>query len=631
MNVSTFTKKEKYEYITGLVFLTFLLVYSRRFPLFLFAIFPALGAALFIMRTRILRRFAKTPVRQVAYADLMEPVYRTEQVRDGETGELRTVDRIVGYKRCDFPLIRHIDPCYVDLVEYITKKGNPSVLICGRSGMGKSELMKVLLLSSKGPKIILSFKPNDAYLHIPSYQAIDVLKHIPNPFKDPDALSIAHSLANPANVRGIMLSQVRAIVKNLARESESWDEFGQNLKRMQRNATDIQREALALIEEQTECLAVGEGSFSIDLAKDTVLDFSHLDESAKTFYAEIALRQIWKELTGRAGGAKNEKVLIVVDEVWRLTQQYEMDARSVIDTLTRQVRQFGRLYTATQNYSDIADSQRNQFGTQLTFNTTSEQDLQAIGKIDPGYVWIVKELRQHEFIDLTFHVGNVGLVPIFEADLVELPEREVEYDEPVDVHNTQPQKATIDYGAMVRERIDSGEVVWVSGLATLVEERYRVDNKDAAKLKLRDVLLKLLSAGEVQVQKYDDAESGETVSLYFAKSEDEKISGLHRYMVGKLVSRLKENQERIVSVAESGQSLPDVETVSSYFEIETGLKTRTSDLEERISKLSAIKPFVILVPNSEIAKSERYSSLKSPRVVLATLAEFLRGEAKIPR
>jgi len=46
-------------------------------------------------------------------------------------------------------------------------------------------------------------------------------------------------------------------------------------------------------------LAVGQGSsFSIaDLTKDVVLDFSRLDEAAKTFYAEIALRQIWNSLT----------------------------------------------------------------------------------------------------------------------------------------------------------------------------------------------------------------------------------------------------------------------------------------------------------------------------------------------
>ena len=62
----------------------------------------------------------------------------------------------------------------------------------------------------------------------------------------------------------------------------------------------------------------------------------------------------------------------MIDEVHRLTQLYETEARTIVDTLMRQVRQFGALYTATQNYSDIPDALRNQFATQLTFNTTSE-------------------------------------------------------------------------------------------------------------------------------------------------------------------------------------------------------------------------------------------------------------------
>ena len=248
--------------------------------------------------------------------------------------------------------------------------------------------------------------------------------------------------------------------------------------------------------------------------------------------------------------------------------------------------------------------------------------MEAIRKIDSAYVWIVKELRPHQFIDLTFRVGNAGIVPIFRADKVALPERQVQYDAPADVASAQSQNPAIDYGAIVRERLDNGDVVWVSRLASQIEENYHVD-KNVAKLKVRDVLLKLLSAGEVQAQKYDDAESGETLSLYFAKSGEEKVSSLHRYMVRQLLDRLSENQEKVISVAESGQSLADVETESEYYEIETGLKTRTSDLEERISKLGAIKPFIVLVPNSDIAKSERYARLTSSRVSVATLAEFL--------
>jgi DNA helicase HerA-like ATPase len=172
-------------------------------------------------------------------------------------------------------------------------------MVCGRSGMGKSELMKALLLTVvKARKIVFSFKPNDTHLRLP-YPVVDVSRTIPNPFQDADAFSTAYALAFPANLRGIMLSEARAIVKNIAGESKDWNQFRANLKRMEKKATDIQLEALALIEQQTGSLAVGEGSsFSIaGLTKDVVLDFSRLDEAAKTFYAEIALRQIWKSLT----------------------------------------------------------------------------------------------------------------------------------------------------------------------------------------------------------------------------------------------------------------------------------------------------------------------------------------------
>ncbi len=487
--------------------------------------------------------------------------------------------------------------------------------------MGKSELMKVLLLSSKEVKVIFSFKPNDAYLHLP-YQVIDILKHRPDPFQDPDALSIAHSLANPANVRGIMLSQARAIVKNLARESKSWDDFRQNLKRMQRKATDIQREALALIEEQVECLAVGEGSFSIDLTKDMVLDFSHLDESAKTFYAEIALRQIWKSLTGRAGGA-NEKVLIVVDEVWRLTQTYETDARSILDTLTRQVRQFGKVYTATQNYSDIADSQRNQFGTQLAFNTTSEQDLQAISRIDPSNVWIVKELRPYEFIDLTFRVGNAGLLPIFRADLIELPAREMEYNVPDGIiipPRPQEKEAAIPYEDAIRTALEGEDsVASPTSLAEDISKRYGID-ESTAKLHVSKALQDMLNNDELQRVKFERPEDGRTTVLYLRKSVNENESPLHRWMVKQIVKRRKD----VIHVATTAEALPDIERSGEYVEAETGLKRRVDDLEERIAKLSQIKSFVIVVPNGDVA--ERYRKLVSDRVTVKTLHEFLHDE-----
>jgi energy-coupling factor transporter ATP-binding protein EcfA2 len=630
MKVSTSSREDRYKVIALLSLLTALLLFFHRLPLSLFCVFPAAGAGLLIARGKLQRRSARTPIRQVAYASLIEPVYHYYDARVGrdEDGHALTERRreVVGHRRRDVPVRKSIDPCYVDFDEYLSGKSNRLVMICGRSGTGKSELMKVLLLSVKAPKIVFSFKPNDTHLRLP-YPVIDVSSVVPNPFQDADDFSIAYALAFPANLRGIMLSQVRATVKNLAHESRDWDQFKANLKKMEAKATDIQSEALALVRQQIEGLAVAGGpgsSFSVDLTTDAVLDFSRLDESAKTFYAEVALRQIWNSLTGGKSasfGADPRKAVIVIDEVHRLTQMHETDARSILDTIMREVRQFGSLYTATQNHTDVPDSLR-QFGTEVAFQTTSERDLEAMGRIDPAYPWIVKELRPHEFIDLTFRVGNEGLVPIFRADILESPRGEAERQMVVTTSHSERDLAP-DYVAIIAERIDKGEVVWVSRLAAIVEERFGVE-KDAAKLKLRSVLVKLLAAGEIQVQKYDGAESGETVSLYFAKSGEEKVSPLHKFMVKRLLEKLAENGEAVLRVAESGQGAPDVETEAAYYEIETGLKTRTADLEQRISALSATKPFVILVPNSDAAKSEKYGKLKGPRVVVATLAEFAR-------
>jgi|GEM_PF-3147770 hypothetical protein len=606
MNVSTFTKKTKHEIVAFLILIAFLLVYSQKPTLVVIAVVLIALAALLIMRTSILRKFARTPIRQVAFADLMEPV---EEYRRSSSGESRPV--IVGYRKREIPLVRRIDHCYANFDEYIARKGNPSVMVCGRSGMGKSELMNVLLLSAKEPKIVFSFKPNDAYLRLPC-QVIDVSKHIPDPFQDADAFSIAYTLAFPANVRGITFSQVRAIVKSVARESKNWNEFKDNLKRTEKRATDIQKEALALIQAQIGGLVVGEGSFSMDLAKDMVLDFSYLDESAKTFYAEIALRQIWSSLTGRLGAQEKRRTLIVIDEVHRLTQLYEMEARTIVDTLMRQVRQFGALYTATQNYSDIPDALRNQFATQLTFNTTSERDLEAIRKIDSAYVWIVKELRPHQFIDLTFRVGNGGIVPIFQADRIELPERQAQYDEPANVAPVQ-QKAedATDYESEILAILKK-EPLHQTG----IDRALGIEREDSRRLIVKKELKKLLDGDEIGRIRYLNSAGKEKV-LYYIK--DPNLSPIHDYMQKEAVSILTASGVQVSRSNATGDgSVPDTETPEFDIEIETGLKHSGADLQGRLSK--SAKKVIILAPNYE--EAGRYSRYASERVKVATMPEL---------
>src|SRR5258708_17480518 len=136
-----------------------------------------------------------------------------------------------------------------------------------------------------------------------------------------------------------------------------------------------------------------------------------------------------------------------------------------------------------------------------------------------------------------------------------LPKMEVRPVEPVDLAREPPPQAPVDYRVTVEEELERGGVVWVSGLASLVEQRYHVP-KDAAKLRLRDALLKLLKAGEIQVQRCDDVESGETVSLYFAKSINENEGPLHRWMLSQAVEGCK----GVVHVASSGEALPHIET-----------------------------------------------------------------------
>ncbi|MDG6909642.1 MAG: ATP-binding protein [Nitrososphaerota archaeon] len=633
MNVSTFTKGEKYKLIVILGLFTFLLLFTRRLPFVAFAVFPALGITLLVMRGRLSRRSAKTPVRQVSYVSLVEPIYDhyTATVGRDEDGNPITErrSRVVGHKKREIPLATQIDPSYADILRYIDDKRNPSVLISGRPGMGKTELMKLLLVHQKIPKIVFSFKPNDAYLQLP-YNVVDISRHTPDPFQDPDAFLMAYELANPANVRGIMLSEASVLAKSLASKSRNWDEFRRDHKNAKKDATDIQKEALALIEGQTESLAVGEGTFKIDLSTDTVLDFSSLGESAKTFYAEIALRQIWESLAmGPVAfaqyGKTNVRLIIVIDELHRLMQVYgEFGVKSVIDTLLRMVRQFGGVYAATQNHTDVPDRLRNLFGTQFVFNTSSENDLDAIRKVEPGYAWVAKELWPYHFIDVTFRTGKEGIFPVFEAEPVELPEREAVYAKPADFTPSGPNEralVTSSYEEAVRASL-AGEdcVASPTSLADEFAKKNGVDG-NMAKLHVSKVLQGMLNNDELQRTKVEMPEDGRVNVLYFRRSANENESPLHRWMVKRIIEGCNKD---VIHVASSGEALPDVETGGRYVEAETGLKRRTDDLQDRITRFGRSKPFIIVVPNGDI--KETYRKLGSGRVTVRTLYEFLNEE-----
>ncbi len=555
-----------------------------------------------------------------------------QKLTPGHVGIIRLVRRNTGERAAAEPYdVTEVRFKWIDEVRRIESKENANVFTSGASGAGKSSLVRLLLRKFEGQqKVVFSFKVNDTHLRI-GYPVADISELVPNPFTDTEAFVSAFAIAFPVSAIGVTASQIPSLVQELAYGSTSWKDFNRNIERRIGETKDrVQLSALFFIQAQAKSVQLedrGKRPHAINQAihrgMDIVLDFSRLSDPAKAFYAELLLRGIWNELQGRTTEAK--KTILYVDEAHRLTRGTFEKYHSILVEMAREIRASGALWTSTQNYTDIEDRIRNQFATQFVFNTSSKSDLEALKAIDPMLSWTVSGLLKHNFVDAkskTAHkeIEVFSFGPESESDI--RPASLGEFLAGVLPHEAE----TLDYDEAVKEALVKEGVVWVSALASQLSKDGIVD-KDSAKLKLRDALEKLVNADELQRMKYDGAESGGTVVLYFPKGGDEKVSNLHKYMVKQLVDKLRENNEQVLSIADPGQSLPDVETESAYFEIETGLKTRTSDLEERISRLSPSKPFFVVVPNSDMAGSERYSSLKSPRVAVTTLAEFLKGRA----
>ncbi len=163
-------------------------------------------------------------------------------------------------------------------------------------------------------------------------------------------------------------------------------------------------------------------------------------------------------------------------------------------------------------------------------------------------------------------------------------------------------------------------------MASYFGDNYAAD-KDTAKLKVKDILQKLVNADEVRIMKFDII-SGESVVLYFRKSDnDENESPLHKWMIRQAI----ENCENVsvIHTVTSGEALPEIELSNCFVECETSLKKRTNDLEQRVRKFSSDKPMIILVPNGDAA--EKYNRLASDRVLVTTLKNFkqsIRSKAR---
>lgn len=308
----------------------------------------------------------------------------------------------------------------INIQNYVNEKSNQNLLITGATGQGRSKLMRLMLEMFPNSKTIFSLKKRDEYLQIDG-NMIYAEKSLPDPFSDPDAFTSAFAVACGISSEGIQANLAISLARQLAAGSHSWKEFIANAKKLEKAKDSNTRAATAYVLQKTRNFAYDPHQIKLDLTITNVIDFSYINEEAKTFYAELFLRQIYNQIRE---SSMADKIIVCVDEAHRLTKNTTARYSSIFGEMSREVRAFGMLWTATQNLTDLPDAVRNQFATQFCFNTTSEEDMRALSAVNRQLAQCASSLRKHEFADakaLKVH----DEIPIYLADVSILKEKHI--------------------------------------------------------------------------------------------------------------------------------------------------------------------------------------------------------------
>lgn len=550
-------------------------------------------------------------------------------------------------------------PLAYDLKEIAQNKENENMLVAGTSRAGKTTLVNWMLgKASYKRKMIISFKTEDEYLFLgKEFPVVDVSRIIPDPFTDVEAFVCAFAVTFPISTVGVIASYVPVLVREVVKESRSWEQLESVVDREVKETKDtIKRSALGFIREHVKPLAAY-GSNPLPVPEgNVVLDFGGLNEDAKTFYAELILRRLWNDLKE---GRISDRMVVAIDEAHRLSRARFEKYESVLHEMARQIARWGALWVTTQNYTDIDDIIRGQFSYQYVFKTTTEADLTALGKIDEVLSWTVSSLPLHTFTDARHHAIHTSVPVLYYQSNILLPEEEKEAERQassllpdgilVEDHKGRKvyrlvvrseSKAPRQQPAMIGYRAEVLTILkerpaHASKMGRTIAEKHGID-KDEAKLGVKEVLQRLINEGIVERTKFDTEPEGRaSVILYYLKGENE--SSLHAHMVEEARKLLEERKMPILHVAKSGEdSLPDIETgerrgpsmavidpVSGIgvavspggfnLEAETGLKKDMTGLLKRIE--ASPEPTVIVTPNAEVA--DRYAKIVDAEPILA--------------
>jgi hypothetical protein len=517
----------------------------------------------------------------------------------------------------DSYVVARIQPERMDTAFMMTGKENNNILTTGTSGVGKSKLNQWLIYRRPDWRRIFSFKTNDIYdkLGIP---VLDMSKATLDPFADPEAFISAFAVSYP-HTAGQTTSLVPALLSSILREAKTWAEFDKEISKKLAGAKRelLQSGALTYILTQTQPLR-SEKTFSLDelnSCPSAVFDFAPMgNQQAQAFHAEIILRNIWNRMKREswdryrlAVKGQGGECVVVVDECHKLLTHGLGTYRSILYEMSREIRDKGSLWSATQNYSDIPPDVRNQFGVQFIFTTKHPIDLKDLGAIDPMLSFTASGLGEHEFtkIESTVH-DFVREFKINPAKLKDHPRIEIL------VKGTTPRKPS-DLKAFIRASVDKKGATWRSQIAHEYAEWYHTDEK-----KIRDALAspirELINSGEVEVMAVKMGDN--TTNVIYRPAGSTGESGLHEWGVNSLVKEEVKKGRRIIHVAKSGEDKPDIETDKEYLEFETGKKKTTADLEKRIRERTD-KPFRIVCPNDQVAKE--YAQLQNDRVSVEVL------------
>lgn len=437
----------------------------------------------------------------------------------------------------------------VDFPGFLSNKSNRNVLIVGQSGQGKSELMNYLVSATSGYHYIFSFKRDDVFFRLP-YASLDLATSRLDVFGDHDAFVQSYLVAFPINSMGIMASQVPSLLFQGLNNSHDFrsliDYFDNNKKELGSNI------AVQSIINNLYVLYGSHGSVpSPVVLMDLILDFSGLNEVAKTFYAEFYLRLLWNKIILE----KWDNVVLVIDEMHRIARS----EHSIISDVLREIRAYGSIFCSSQNYNDLPPAISSQFSTCFVFNDQNHADLSSLSSLGLAYNRYVPFLKPHVFIDVH---GSKKSISYFKLNGL------VRRSDPVSVSSP-------------------GDYEKMKTFYAFVKRQGVVPEKDLLK-KFGPHYCDLVSG---DIRSYEVVPFG---TLYFLKARNAVHEYIVNYLHNLLLSWGYDNTKT------KGNNLADLILDNCFIEVETGAKHDLSDLSSRIKSYD--RPCLIVVPNEKVYK-----------------------------